>query len=195
MDTSPNRPTSDRFDPDLNRYRSYLLLLARMQLETSPRLKIEASDIVQLTLLEAHVKRQQFVGDGEAFAAWLRKALANNIRDGLRRARRQRRDAMREQSLEEAINNSSAIMAAYLVSDHTSLRQRAIRNEDLLRMSNALLELPDAQRDAVIMHHLQGCKLAEVAQQLQRTEAAVAGLLHRGLRRLREMMLETDQEA
>ena len=184
---------SDGFDHELDRYRSYLLLLARMQLDARPRLKLDASDIVQQTLLEAHAKRDQFQGHKEAFAAWLRKSLANNIRDSLRRARRQRRDVTREQSLEAALDQSSERVAACLAADQTSLTGRVIRNENLLRLSHAILALPELQRDAVVLHHLQGWKLADVAQHLKKTEAAVAGLLHRGLRRLREIMRETDE--
>lgn len=192
METPDDRQHAEAFDPELDRYRSYLLLLARMQLDALPRLKIDASDIVQQTLLEAHAKRHQFQGDREAYAAWLRKALANNIRDSLRRARRQRRDMTREQSLEAAIDQSSERVAACLAADQTSLSGRVIRNEDLLRMSHAILDLPEPQRDAVVLHHLQGWRLADVAERLNRTEAAVAGLLHRGLRRLRDLMRETD---
>ena len=65
---------------------------------------------------------------------------------------------------------------------------RAIRNEDLLRLADALLQLAEAQREAILLHHLQGWKIGEVAEHLDRTEAAVAGLLHRGLRKLRELM-------
>lgn len=192
METPDSSQNAEAFDQELDRYRSYLLLLARMQLDALPRLKIDASDIVQHTLLEAHTKRHQFQGDKEAFAAWLRKALANNIRDSLRRARRQRRDMTREQSLEAAIDRSSAKIAACLAADQTSLSGHVIRNEDLLRLSNALLALSEPQREAVVLHHLHGWKLAEVAERLQRTEAAVAGLLHRGLRHLRELMREAD---
>ena len=70
-------------DP-VEQYRSYLLLLARLQLEARRQHKVEASDVVQHTLLEAYRQRQQFVGDEAGFAAWLRQALANNIRDALR---------------------------------------------------------------------------------------------------------------
>jgi RNA polymerase sigma-70 factor, ECF subfamily len=190
METPDNSLHAEAFDQELNRYRSYLLLLARMQLDARPRLKLDASDIVQQTLLEAHTK--QFQGDREGFAAWLRKSLANNIRDSLRRARRQRRDVTREQSLEAAIDQSSERVAGCLAADQTSLTGRVIRNEDLLRLSHAILALPELQRDAVVLHHLQGWRLADVAERLNRTEAAVAGLLHRGLRRLRELMRETD---
>ena len=178
-------------DEDRNaveQYRSYLLLLARMQLDVRRRSKVEASDVVQHTLLEAHAKQQQFVGDAEGFAAWLRQALANNIRDAFRKARRQKRDVTREQSLEAAMEQSSARLGLCLAAAQSSPSRQVVRNEDLLRLSNALLALPEAQREAVVLHHLQGWKLTEVAAQLDRTDAAVAGLLHRGLRRLRELM-------
>jgi RNA polymerase sigma-70 factor (ECF subfamily) len=179
--------TADR-EPAVDQYRSYLLLLARMQLDARPQLKVEASDVVQHTLIEAHARQAQFAGDEAGFAAWLRKALANNIRDALRHVRRQKRDVGRERSLEEAVENSSARLAGCIAAQESSPSMRAIRNEDLLKLSDALLELPEAQREAIVLHHLQGWSLNEVAVQLERTDAAVAGLLHRGLRRLKELM-------
>ena len=163
-----------------------------MQLNVRPQNKVEASDVVQHTLLEAHAKRQQFSGDADGFAAWLRKALANNIADALRQARRQKRDVSRERSLEAAVEQPSARLGACLAAAQSSPSQQAVRSEDLLRLSDALLALPEAQREAVMLHHLQGWTLGEVAEHLSRTDAAVAGLLHRGLRRLRELMNAVD---
>jgi len=171
-----------------DRYRSYLLLLARMQLDNRPRQRVDASDVVQQTLLEAHQKRSQFHGNEADMAAWLRVALANNIRDALRKLRRQKRDVARERSLEVAVDESSQRLGEWLAADTSSPSMRAIRNEDLLRMSDALLRLPEAQRDAVVLHHLYGWTISEVSQRLERTDAAVAGLLHRGLRKLRVHM-------
>lgn len=183
----------DENELGLERYRSYLLLLARMQLNARPQSKVEASDVVQHTLLEAHAKRQQFSGDADGFAAWLRKALANNIRDAMRQARRQKRDVSRERSLEAALEQSSARLGDCLAAAQSSPSRQAVRSEELLRLSDALLALPDAQREAVTLHHLQGWKLGEVAARLGRSDAAVAGLLHRGLRRLRELMNTVDE--
>jgi RNA polymerase sigma-70 factor, ECF subfamily len=183
MDQNPT-PT----DLPLERYRSYLLVLARLQLDARWRSKIEPSDIVQQTLLEAHAKQKQFAGDGEGFAAWLRQSLANNVVDSIRALRRGKRDAAREQSLQAAVEQSSIRMSHWLAADQSSPSRIAVRNEDLLRLADALVQLPEAQRDAVVLHHLQGCSLAEVATHLDRTESAVAGLLHRGLKQLRKFM-------
>ena len=179
---------NDQNDPAVAKYRSYLLLLARMQLTARPQSKLEASDIVQNTLLEAHDKRQQFAGDEKGFAAWLRTMLANNIRDALRHVRRQKRDVRREHSLDVALEESSTRLAGCLAAAQSSPSQQAVGNEELLRLSDALLALPEAQREAIVLHHLQDWTLGEVAEHLERTDAAVAGLLHRGLRRLRELM-------
>lgn len=170
----------------LEEFRSYLLLLARMQLDGGARHRIDASDIVQQTLLEAHAKADQFTGDDPALAAWLRQALVNNLREAWRALRRAKRDIRREQGLDAAVAQSSARLEGILAAPHSSPSQRAVRNEDLLRLADALTRLPAAQREAIILHHLQGASLTETAQRLGRTDAAVAGLLHRGLRKLRE---------
>ncbi len=162
----------DNHEPAVEQYRSYLLLLARMQLNARPQSKVEASDVVQHTLLEAHAKRQQFCGDGNGFAAWLRMSLANNIRDALRQTRRQKRDVSRERSLEAALEQSSDRLGACLAAAQSSPSRQAVRTEELLRLSDALVALPDAQRESIVLHHLQGWTLAEVATQLDRTDAA-----------------------
>jgi RNA polymerase sigma-70 factor (ECF subfamily) len=173
----------------LEEFRSYLLLLARMQLDPGPRNRIDPSDIVQQTLLEGHAQADQFEGDDSALAAWLRQALVNNLRDAWRALRRAKRDQRREQPLDEAVEKSSARLGALVAAPSSSPSQRAVRNEDLLRLADALTRLPEAQRDAIVLHHLQGRSLSETAQNLGKTDAAVAGLLHRGLRKLREIMM------
>jgi RNA polymerase sigma-70 factor (ECF subfamily) len=172
----------------LEEYRSYLLLLARMQLDPGPRNRIDPSDIVQQTLLEAHAKADQFSGDDSALAAWLRQALVNNLRDAWRALRQGKRDIRREKALADAVEQSSSRLEQMLAAPHSSPSQRAVRNEELLRLADALVELPEAQREAIVLHHLQGCSLTETARSLGKTDAAVAGLLHRGLRKLREIM-------
>jgi RNA polymerase sigma-70 factor (ECF subfamily) len=181
--------------PALEQYRSYLLLLARMQLGSGPRNRIDPSDIVQQTLLEAHAKADQVPGDDSAVAAWLRRALANNVRDAWRASRREKRDVRREQALEDAVEQSAVRLEQTLAAAQSSPSQRALRNEDVLRLADALAQLPEAQREAILLHHLQGLSLKETARTLARTDAAVAGLLHRGLKLLRQMLLPENNHA
>jgi RNA polymerase sigma factor (sigma-70 family) len=65
------------------------------------------------------------------------------------------------------------------------------RQERLVRLAEALAALPDDQRRAVELKHLEGLTLVEVARCMGRTVPAVAGLLQRGLRGLREHLGET----
>jgi RNA polymerase sigma-70 factor (ECF subfamily) len=172
----------------LERFRSYLLILARLQLGPGPGQRIDPSDVVQQTLLEAHAHLDQFHGDDSALAAWLRQALVNNLRDARRALHRGKRDVRRERSLDEAVEHSSARLGELLAAPQSSPSERAVRGEELLRLADALAGLPEAQREAIVLHHLQGCSLADTARRLDRTDAAVAGLLHRGLKTLRGLL-------
>jgi RNA polymerase sigma-70 factor (ECF subfamily) len=176
-------------DTTFDRFRTYLRLLAEAHLDQRFHGKLEASDVVQQTLMEAYEKREQFAGQSEAqLAGWLRQTLIHNVGDAIRRLGRVRRDISRERSLEAAIENSFSRAEQWLASAQTSPSQQAVRSEELLQLADSLAELPDAQREAVVLHHLQGWSLMELAAHMGRSESAVAGLLHRGLKRLRELV-------
>ncbi|MEJ7593956.1 MAG: sigma-70 family RNA polymerase sigma factor [Planctomycetaceae bacterium] len=175
----------------LERHRAYLTLLARAHLNPRQAAKLDSSDIVQQTLLNAFAKRDQFRGSTEAeFAAWLREILKHNLADALRDQRRDKRDVRRERSLEDRIDDTFSRTHGWLAAAQSSPSQKAIRQEDLLRLSEALIELPEAQREVIVLHHLQGLKLAEVAAEIGRSQSAVAGLLFRGLKSLHSLLGE-----
>jgi RNA polymerase sigma-70 factor, ECF subfamily len=177
----------------LERYRDYLLLLARLELGSRPKAKLDASDLVQVTFLKAQQQRSQFRGrsDGEV-AAWLRRILAGALADAVRHAHRAKRNMAHERSLEAALEQSSDRFQAWLAANTLSPSQKAVRNEHLLLMVSALAELPDAQREAVMLHYLRGLTLSKVAEQIDKSPAAVAGLLQRGLKSLRKLMPEAE---
>jgi RNA polymerase sigma-70 factor (ECF subfamily) len=175
----------------LARYRDYLLLLARMQVGRPLQAKLDPSDVVQQTLLEAHRKRDQFRGQSEAeLAAWLRRLLACNLIDERRALGRAKRDVDRERSLEAALDESSARLGAWLAADQSSPSAHVLRDEQALKVAAALAALPEAQAQALVLRHCQGCSLDEISQQLGRTPDAVAGLLKRGSRQLRLLLDE-----
>jgi RNA polymerase sigma-70 factor (ECF subfamily) len=170
----------------LERFRAYLSLLARMQLDPSLRGKIDLSGVVQQTLLEAHQAMEQLrQWDEPQQLAWLRRALANNLMDEVCKLGTGARDVGRECSLEAELEQSSAQLEAWLAVAESPSDQ-AIRNEQLLHLAEALERLPDDQRTAVELHHLKGLPLAEVAEVLSRSKGAVGTLLFRAMTRLRK---------
>jgi RNA polymerase sigma-70 factor (ECF subfamily) len=177
----------------LPEFRDYLRVLAAAQLDPRLQRKLDASDLVQQTLLEAHRDMAQFRGTTRAeLAVWLRRMLARNLANVVRDLGRGRRDVSREQSLEKAMEDSAVRLESCLADAGPPPDDQAARNELLLRLSRALLALPDPQREAVELRHLHGWALQEIAQRMGRTPAAVAGLLHRGLSGLRALLMESE---
>jgi RNA polymerase sigma-70 factor (ECF subfamily) len=174
---------------NFQQYRSYLYLLARSHIGRRNQARLDPSDIVQQTLLDAHQKQSQFRGTSEAeLMGWLRQILANNLADAVRGLARAKRDVSRERPLDQELDDSFTRVDGWLAAVQSSPSQQAVRAEELIRLADALTGLPLAQREAIVLHHLQGLPLAEVGQQLEKSPAAVAGLLHRGLKRLREVL-------
>lgn len=179
--------------PAVEAFREYLLLLARLQLGGRAQGKLDASDVVQQTLLDAHRQRQQFRGHSAAeMAAWLRRILACNLADAFRALGREKRDVARERSLEATLDESSARLEGWLIAEQSSPSQKAERAEELVRLAAALATLPEAQREALVLHYWQGKTLAATATELGRSPAAVAGLLQRGLKALRALLTEPE---
>ena len=170
----------------LERFRPYLKVLARIQFDPRLQAKFDPSDVVQQTLLQAHQAADGFAGENDAQrAAWLRQILANTLLHQARDLGRQKRDVRRERSLENTLNASSMRLENCLAGELTDPHDKAAKNELLLKLSNALEALEEGQREAILMHYIQGYKLAEVAAHLNRSVSAIGGLLHRGLRKLR----------
>jgi RNA polymerase sigma-70 factor (ECF subfamily) len=181
----------DTGDPSrqLERFRAYLRLLARTQLEPALQGKVDLSGVVQQTLLDAHQAWDQLrLWSEPQQAAWLRTALVRNLTDEVRKLRTAARDVAREQSLEAALEESSARLEACLASQEDSPSEQAIRNERLLHLAEVLEQLPEDQRLAVEWHHLQGQPLEQIAKRLRRSKGAVASLLHRALQKLRTLL-------
>jgi RNA polymerase sigma-70 factor (ECF subfamily) len=177
----------------LEKFRAYLRLLARLQMDPRLRAKLDPSDLVQQALLEAYRSLEQFRGrtDGE-LAAWLRQILAHQMAHAVRDLTRAKRDVARERSFEQALADSSARLEAWLVAEQSAPPEQAVANEQAVRLAAALELLPEAQREALVLHYWEGLTLPQIADQIGRSAAAVAGLLQRGLKALRRQLAETE---
>jgi RNA polymerase sigma-70 factor (ECF subfamily) len=173
---------------DLERYRSWLGVLARLQVDARFRAKFDPSDVVQQTLLEAVRDWPQFRGNTEAErAAWLRQILAHVLFHEMRRyGGAQRRDVGREVSLEDALAESSRRLGAALAAPGSSPSERASRHELEFRLADALARLPADYAEVILLRNVEGLPHEEVARRMGRGVGAVRMLWVRALARLRQ---------
>jgi RNA polymerase sigma-70 factor (ECF subfamily) len=165
-----------------------------LQLDPCFRSKLDASDIVQQTLLQAHENRDQFRGRTEAeLIGWLRAILTNTLTAAARRFATEARDLGRERSLQDSVAESSARIENWLAAEQSSPSTKVVRVESLVRLAGALAELPGDQREVIELHHLKGWPVAEVAAAVGRTKPAVMGLLFRGLKKLRALLADAGE--
>lgn len=177
----------------INRFRAYLRMIARLQFDPRLRTKLDPSDVVQQTMLQAHRSLEDFRGTTDAeLAVWLRQILARNLQHAQRDYGRQRRDVAREQSLEAAVEQSSVRIDAWLATEQSHPSARAVRQEDAMQLASALESLPDTQRQAVELHYLNGLTLKQIAEHMDKSTTAIAGLLHRGLKNLKGVLGDLD---
>jgi RNA polymerase sigma-70 factor (ECF subfamily) len=172
-------------------HRAGLLHLAERQLGGRVAVRVAASDVIQQTFLEAHRRFGQFAGQAEReWAAWLRAILEHKVAGAIRdHALLQKRTVRREQSMDQD-QGSEPGLKQELDAGHSSPSQKAIRVEDEARLEGALGALPEDQREAVRLRHLEGWALEDIARRLNRTPAATAGLIKRGMQALRRRLHE-----
>lgn len=180
----------DLSDPAvIARFEPYLRVLARTQIRRAYQAKVGSSDMVQQVMLQAVQGYSGFRGSSEAeLRAWLRKILAHHLCHLDRDMHREKRDVRREMPMEQRLAKSSLQLQGLLPGDDPSPSHRVAMGERILRMAQAIEQLPESQAEAIRLHHLDGLKLNEVAERLEKTPGAVAGLLHRGMKALRQQM-------
>jgi RNA polymerase sigma-70 factor (ECF subfamily) len=178
---------------ELERYRPLLRLLAQIHLDPRLKAKLDPSDVVQETFTQAYAARDGFRGTSPAECeAWLRAILARTLLRAVRKfLQQQKGDVKRERPLDmvsAAAEDSAARTADWLAAEQASPSEQAVHNEQVLRLAAALDALPEAQREALVLQHWYGLSLAEIGAHLGRSPAAVAGLIKRGVRALREAL-------
>jgi RNA polymerase sigma-70 factor, ECF subfamily len=174
----------------LELYRNYLTLLARLQIGSLLRGKVDDSDLAQEVFLKAHRDFGEFRGHTEGeLVAWLRQilvwTLANQVRHYLGT---RRRDPRLEQRIAAGIDRSSQALDNGLVAASASPSRQVARREQTVLLADALAGLPAEYREAIVLRHLEGLPFPDVAARMGRTVDSVKKLWARGLSQLRRSL-------
>lgn len=141
-----------------------------------------ASDIAQETSFQAFTGFDTFEGTTEAeWEAWLRVIFHNCIAQSARSAGRKKRDDGKTVPLDDS-------EVARASSGQPSPSETTATGEHVQQLMAYIFELPPDQKEAICLVHLKPLPVAEAAKQMGKTEAAVGGLLQRGIKTLRERM-------
>lgn len=180
---------ADAFGALLAQYRNYARLLARALIGTTLRLRLDPSDLVQETFLEAHRDFPKFSGSSEReVVAWLRRILVRNLADQARRQKAGLRDYRRQESLEAALERSGARVQQALAVTASSPSAAASRREQAVLLADALAALPADYREVIILRNLERLPFEEVGERMGRSPGAARMLWTRALERLSGLM-------
>jgi RNA polymerase sigma-70 factor (subfamily 1) len=173
----------------LEMFRGYLETLTFIQVDPRLRGKFGWSDIIQGTLIEASRTLERIEAmDPEDQKRLLRRMLLNNLKDEVDHWRTQGYNVGREQSLDQAAEQSSCRLGAAIAAEESTPSEKLMAQEQKLRVLAALSQLPEREREALTLQQYHGWKLAQIAEHLGCTTNAVAGLQARGRARLRELL-------
>jgi RNA polymerase sigma-70 factor (ECF subfamily) len=164
-----------------------------LRLDPALAARVDASDIVQDVLLEAHRRLQDYLKNPTMpFHLWLRHMAKDHIIDAHRRHRQaQRRSLDREQPIVPAAlaDHSSYELAGQLLDPERTPASEAIRRELQRRLDAAITDLDEDDREIILLRHREQLSNQEVARELGLSEAAASMRYLRAVRRLRDALL------
>lgn len=172
----------------LERYRNLLRMLASLGCSESLQSKIDLSGVVNQTLYEACVDKADWQSwEEHQITEWLGRILSNNLKDEINKFKTKGREISREVPIHK-FDESATGIEAWLASQGSTPSQRAGKNEELIRLADALARLPPRNRRVVELHHLGQLSIDQTAEMLNETRQSVVGLLYRGMIQLRKIM-------
>jgi RNA polymerase sigma-70 factor (ECF subfamily) len=174
-------------------HREPLRRLIGLRLDPALAARLDASDIVQDVLLEAHRRLQDYLKNpAMPFHLWLRHIAKDHIIDAHRRHRQaQRRSLDREQRIVPAVlaDHSSYELAGQLIDPERTPASEAIRREMQRRLDAAIADLDEDDREIILLRHREQLSNQDVARALGLSEAAASMRYLRAVRRLRAILL------
>lgn len=158
--------------------------------------RLDVSDVVQEVFLEAHRRWDAFLERRPLpFYPWLRQ-IGWEVLSKLHEKHlcTQKRRVTRERHLLRLPDESAGELVAYLAGTNTSVGSRLVRQEMHQRLRQALEDLPGRDREVLVLRHMEGLTVREIAEVLGIQEGAVKTRHFRALSRLREVLTGPDAE-
>jgi RNA polymerase sigma-70 factor (ECF subfamily) len=179
-------------DELFTRCRNYVNLAARAQVESWMQAKVDASDLVQQTLLEAHRAFGKFRGETEAeWLGWLRQILTHNTHDFIRRYRADKRKAGRELPLYSPGDGEDNSFFHDPADSMDSPSKLLAQHEREIELADAIAGLSPDHQEVIMLRNLQRLPFDEVARRMERSRPAVQMLWMRAVRKLEESLRES----
>ena len=170
----------------LRKYRGYLHFMASVQIDRKLRGKVDPSDLVQETMLKAQQKFGQFRGNSEReLLGWLRKVLATQLAQQVRRFSTQMRDLSLEQQLQHELDESSNSLTRQFAVSTPSPSENAMRRETSVLVADAIAKLPSHYREVIMLRNFDHLRFDQIAEQMGRSTDATKKLWVRAVQQLR----------
>ena len=169
--------------------RPYLSQCAEHEIASWLRPKHDASDLVQVSLLEAHQAFHNF--QGHEFLQWLaflRRILERNATDAVRHYATAKRQSDKEIALYPQGSDASSLGGPQLAASGETPSVQAMRQERSDQLRHALEQLPPDYQEVIRLRNLEQLAFEEVAQRMQRTRPAVQMLWMRAIKSLEEVL-------
>lgn len=178
------------FEEIFNRHRVRLQKAIAMRMDRRVAARVDASDVIQETYLEAFKRLPKYLHqDGMPFYLWLHWIAREKVL-GLHRRHlgADKRTVRHEVPLMPV--DSSAEFVSGMIGRGPSPSQELAKAELAERLSEALGQLDDDERDLILWRHFEQLSARDTAQLLQISEAAAAKRYIRAVERLRTMLIE-----
>lgn len=175
----------------MHHYRPRIRSMLAMRMDPRLTARLDPSDVVQDTLALAHKRLPKYLREQPLpFYPWLRQIALNHLIDLHRRHFvAQRRSVMKEVRL--GINDESALLLTQrLVATQESPSQRLMQKETHQLAQEAMQELPGETREIIVMRHLEGLSVKEIAAVLGMEVGTVKSRHFRGLQALKRILDE-----
>jgi RNA polymerase sigma-70 factor (ECF subfamily) len=166
--------------------RNYLAIVARAEVGSWLQAKVDASDLVQQTMLDAHRGLASFRGRTEAeWLGWLRQILSHNAADFVRHyGQTAKRQAGREVRLTPVDSQQSHPAGFEPPAPGETPSEVLVRHELELQLADAIAALSDDYQEVIVLRNLERLPFDEVARRMGRSRPAVQMLWMRAINAL-----------